>query len=85
MSIAAVIAADRALLDRLERFSHSQAYERLQVVALEHIGPDSEAWLAHWLIRPAVGLGGCPIDIAEEPGGVDMLAEHLGRIAYDCA
>jgi uncharacterized protein (DUF2384 family) len=81
MSIDAIIAA--ALLDRLERLSHSAAYRRLEVAVLQRMGQGPEAWLAHW--RPAVGLGGRPIAIADEPGGVDMLAEHLGRITYDCA
>jgi hypothetical protein len=85
MFVDAVIAADRALLDRPEPLSHSPAYRRLQAVVLEHMGPGPEAWLAHWLLRPAEGLGEYPIDLADVPGGVDMLAEHLGRIAYDCA
>jgi uncharacterized protein (DUF2384 family) len=46
---------------------------------------DPEPWLAHWLMRPAFGLGGRPIDIVNEPGDVDMLADHLVRIAHDCA
>ena len=84
MSIDAVIAADRALLERLG-FVLTPAYARLLDTALKH--GESEQWLAHWLIRPAYGLGGCPMDIAEnDPGDVDMLVDQLARIACcNCA
>lgn len=86
MSIGAIIAADRALLERLEQFARTPAYVRLLATAVEQMGEEAEPWLAHWLIRPAFGLGGRPIDLAEQPGGVDLLVGQLTRIAScNCA
>jgi uncharacterized protein (DUF2384 family) len=86
MSIDAVIAADRLLLERLEHFACTPEYARLLDTVISHMDAGSERWLAHWLIRPAYGLGGRPIDIASEPGGVDLLVDQLVRIAYcNCA
>jgi len=85
MSIETIIAADRALLVRLEEFAQTPTYQRFLATVTEHMGAESEPWFAHWLIQPAFGLGGLPIDIAGQPGGVDMLLEHLVRIAYGCA
>jgi uncharacterized protein (DUF2384 family) len=42
---------------------------------------DAENWLADWLIRPELGLGACPIDLATQPGGMDLLVDQLTRIA----
>lgn len=86
MSIDAVIAADRALLERLEQFARTPEYARLLATVVEHMGGEAEPWLAHWLVRPAFGMDGRPIDIAEVPGGVDLLVDQLARIAYcNCA
>lgn len=86
MSIDSIIAEDRALLDRLEQFARTPEYARLLATVVELMGAESEPWLARWLTRPAFGLGGAPIDIASEPGGVDLLVSQLARIAYgNCA
>jgi hypothetical protein len=42
-----------------------------------------ETWLLEWLPSPAVALGGRrPLDVIEEPGGVDLVENALGRIAH---
>ena len=86
MSIDAVIAADRAVLARLEQFARTTECTRLLAAVVEHMGEEGEPWLAHWLVRPAFGLGGLPIDIANKPGGVDLLVDQLARIGHsNCA
>jgi hypothetical protein len=85
MSIQATIAADRTLLDRGGRFARTSAYAPLRATALGQMGADSEPWLAHKPVRLAFGLGQRPIDTVSEPAGIDVLAEHATRIAYDCA
>jgi len=85
MSIEAVIAADLALLERLEHFARTPAYAVLLDTVNRHMGDDQEEWLAHWLIHRAFGLGRLPIDIAQEPGGVEILVDQLIRIGHNCA
>ncbi|WP_457324855.1 antitoxin Xre/MbcA/ParS toxin-binding domain-containing protein [Roseateles sp. P5_E11] len=80
--IDAVIASKRALIDRLDAFTHTPEFERLLVDARDSAGDGTEAWLAEWLIQPAFGLGDRPIDIAAEPGGMDRLADQLTRIRH---
>ena len=42
-----------------------------------------ENWLLEWLPSPAAALGGRrPLDMAQEPGGVDLVENALGRIAH---
>jgi hypothetical protein len=67
----------RALLDRLR--SSRDRPSRQATVGTCGAG-ESAAWLAGWLIQPAVGLGGLPIDIVLEPGGLDRVNEQLQRI-----
>lgn len=62
----------------LTRFVHTDDFRRLVKAAG---GPEAESWTRQWLLKPAFGLNGRrPIDIAVEPGGVELLEEHLGRI-----
>lgn len=77
------IAIKRSLLDRLERFVSTPQYQRLHTVIGDAEANLPEAWLLEWLVTPAFGLGGLPIDIAGEPGGVEVLEAHLKRIAHD--
>jgi uncharacterized protein (DUF2384 family) len=79
------IAAERALLERVERFAQTQEYQRLRKVTEREMDGDPDDWLVCWLMRRAFSLGRRPIDIVGEPGGVEMLADHLVRIAHNCA
>ena len=76
------IATRRALLDRLELFLTTDSYRRLQAVVDASDADLPDAWLAEWIISPAFGLDGLPIDIVNAPGGVDLLEEHLKRIVH---
>lgn len=77
------IATKRALLDRLELFASTEAYRRLRSAVGDPDAKRSEAWLVEWLLSPALGLAALPIDVADEPGGVDHLEKHLRRIAQN--
>lgn len=79
----AFVSGQRALLDRLELFALTPAFARLQATVRTYGTIESTAWLAHWLIQPASGLGGLPIDIVDEPGGLDRVDEQLQRIMAD--
>jgi Protein of unknown function (DUF2384) len=74
------VAGHRALLDRLEAFARTPAFARLETTVRACGAGESAAWLAGWLIRPAIGLRGLPIDIALEPDGLDRVDEQLQRI-----
>jgi hypothetical protein len=76
----AFVSGQRALLDRLELFALTPAFARLQATVRPHGMGESVAWLAGWMIRPAIGLGGLPIDIVDGPGGLDRVDEQLQRI-----
>ncbi|MBK6615004.1 antitoxin Xre/MbcA/ParS toxin-binding domain-containing protein [Ottowia sp.] len=78
--VGAFVSGHRALLDRLEEFARTPAFARLQATVSTCGAGESAAWLAGWLIQPAVGLGGLPIDIVLEPGGLDRVNEQLQRI-----
>ncbi|WP_310327202.1 antitoxin Xre/MbcA/ParS toxin-binding domain-containing protein [Roseateles asaccharophilus] len=77
------IATQRALLDRLQRFVPTEAYRRLRSAAGDVDAELSEAWLLEWLVSPALGLGARPIDVANKPAGIDLVEEHLRRIAQN--
>lgn len=74
------VASKRALLDKLELFVPTDRYRLLRTVVGDSDADLPEAWLLEWLISPAFGLDGLPIDIADEPGGTDLLEIHLMRI-----
>jgi len=71
------VSSQRSILDRLEEFARTPAFARLEASARAHGAVEPAEWLAHWLIQPAVGLGGLPIDIVLNPGGMDLVAEQL--------
>jgi hypothetical protein len=50
MSIDAVIAAERLLLERLEHFACTPEYARLLDTVTSHMDDGPERWPAHWLI-----------------------------------
>lgn len=78
--VGAFVSGQRFLLDRLEEFALTRAFARLEALARTHGAVEPAEWLARWLIRPAVGLGGLPIDIVLNPGGMDLVAEQLLQI-----
>lgn len=80
-SVAVFIAAQRELLDRLERFADTEDYRRLQAAVGPVAAGDLEGWLAQWLIQPSFGLRELPIDAVARPGGVELVEQHLLRIA----
>ncbi|MFN3302106.1 MAG: antitoxin Xre/MbcA/ParS toxin-binding domain-containing protein [Roseateles sp.] len=71
------VAAQRAALDRLEVFRRTPGYASLLAKLRRSPGGDVEAWLAAWLIEPESSLGGRPLDIAAETGGLVVLLDHL--------
>ncbi|MFT7722213.1 MAG: DUF2384 domain-containing protein [Roseateles sp.] len=78
--VGAFVSGQRVLLDRLELFALTPAFARLQATVRTYGAGESAAWLAGWMIRPAIGLGGLPIDIVDEPGGLKRVDEQLRRI-----
>ncbi|RYH00013.1 MAG: hypothetical protein EON58_01830 [Alphaproteobacteria bacterium] len=73
----AYITEQRELLARLERFAGTSEY-RFLLAAIEPMAVENpEPWLSEWLIHPAPGLGGLPIDAVALPGGVDRVQQHL--------
>lgn len=78
--VGAFVSGQRALLDRLEEFVRTPAFARLEASARTYGAGEPAEWLARWLIQPAVGLGGLPIDIVLNPGGLDLVAEQLLQI-----
>lgn len=81
--VGAFVSGQRTLLDRLELFALTPAFVRLQATVRTYGIGESAAWLSRWLIQPAVGLGGLPIDIVDEPGGLDRVDEQLQRLMAD--
>jgi hypothetical protein len=59
------------------RFVRTDGFRRLVEAAG---GREWESWTRKWLLQPAHGLGRRPLDIAREPDGIAILADHLGRI-----
>jgi len=80
--IRAYINAQRQALEQLESFADSEAFERLLAALQSVVGSDEQAaWLAAWLIEPDVTLGNRPLDVAKQPGGLDLLIDRLERMA----
>lgn len=78
LALRAAYVAVKGTAMNLTRFVHSSDFRRLVNAAG---GPEAESWARTWLLKPAFGLSGRrPIDIAGEPGGVELLEAHLGRI-----
>lgn len=76
------LVAQRSLMRRLEAFAATPAYAQLLNASKTLGAHDTEAWLADWLIQPAVTLGCTPLDLADEPSGIALLSDHLTRVAY---
>lgn len=74
--------AQRSLMRRLEAFAATPAYAQLLNVSRMLGAHDTEAWLADWLIQPAVTLGCMPLDLVDQPDGIALLSDHLTRVAY---
>lgn len=74
------VAAQRAALDRLEVFRRTPGYASLLATLQRSPGGDVEAWLAAWLIEPEPSLGGLPLDIAAETGGLAVLVDRLENL-----
>ncbi|MFG6488235.1 antitoxin Xre/MbcA/ParS toxin-binding domain-containing protein [Roseateles sp. BYS78W] len=72
--------AVKAVAARMSNATHSDSFRQLAQHAL-YQGLD-EAWLRTWLRAPAFGLGGRkPMDMLDEPGGLDALKDLVTRIA----
>jgi len=74
------IAAQRSALDRLEVFRRTPGYASLLATLQRSAGGDVEVWLAAWLVEPESGLGGRPLDIAAETGGLVVLVDRLEKL-----
>lgn len=81
IAVAAFIAEQRLLLDRLESFATTPEYGRLLAVVAPIAAGDLEPWFAEWLIHPTVGSGQLPIDRVTQPGGVDLVEQQLVRLS----
>lgn len=79
-AVEAFIAEQRGLLGRLESFMRTPGFERLCGTLRRGGAEGSEMWLAAWLVQPALGLGGVPIDVLEEVEGLDRVDELLLRV-----
>ncbi len=75
------IAAQRALLDRLERFAETEDYRRLQAAVASMAAGEFDDWLAEWLIQPSFGLRELPIDAVARLGGIELVEQHLMQSA----
>lgn len=76
------LVAQRSLVRRLEAFAATPAYAQLLNASKVLGAHDAEAWLADWLIQPAVTLGCTPLDLADQPSGIALLSDYLTRVAY---
>lgn len=66
---------------QMARSIRSDSFRQLARHALQ-LGLN-EARSRAWLRKPAFGLGGkLPMELLEEPGGLELLEELVGRIAY---
>jgi hypothetical protein len=80
-ALRAAYIAVKAVSMSMAHATHSSNFGRLVQHAL-YQGLD-EAWLRTWLRVPAFGLGGrAPMDMLEEPGGLDGLKDLITRIAH---
>jgi hypothetical protein len=81
-NVAAFIAEQRKVLDELEKFVEAPEYRRLLAAAVPIlVDEDPEPWLSQWLIEPAFGLKGRPLEVAAQPGGIERVEQHLKWIA----
>ncbi|WP_457447102.1 antitoxin Xre/MbcA/ParS toxin-binding domain-containing protein [Roseateles sp. P5_E4] len=81
-NVAAFITEQRKVLDELEKFVETPEYRRLLAAAVPIlVDEDPEPWLTQWLIEPAYGLQGRPLDVAARPGGVERVEQHLKWIS----
>lgn len=78
------IASEREALDRLHAFLDTAAFDAMarRLVELGCTGFDGE-WLAEWLMRPAVEMGGRPIDMLHQPDGGSLVSARLEQIAMN--
>jgi hypothetical protein len=77
------VADQHALLERLAAFSGTSDYSGLLDFVRRHCPGAPELWFAEWLITPAVSFNdNRPIDIAAQPGGVDLLMTRLARLIH---
>lgn len=77
---------------RLTRFVRTADYQRLVRAVQGAVGGaalegseafDFEGWLRSWLLQEAIALGRRrPLDVVEEPGGVQRLEGLLGALAH---
>ena len=73
--------AVKAVAMKMAKSVHFDAFHRLAKRATE-TGLD-EAWLWTWMKEPAFALGGrLPMDVIDEPGGLEVLQDVIVRIAY---
>jgi len=81
IALRAAYIAVKALTMQMAHATHSDAFRQLAKHALQ-LGFD-EAWLRTWMRKPAFALGGRPpMDVLNEPGGLEVLQDIIGRIAY---
>lgn len=78
------VTAEREALARVHEFVGSSEFDAMarRLVEPERARVDG-AWLAEWLMRPAVGLGGRPIDLLQQPGGSALVNARLEQIALN--
>lgn len=79
--VAAFISEQRDLLRRFEKFIETPEYRRLLPTAARITDGELEPWLSEWLTQPVYGLDGLPIDVALQPGGVELVEQHLRWIS----
>ena len=80
-ALRAAYIAVKAVAMQMAHTTHSSAFRQFAQHARQ-LGQD-EAWLRTWLKQPAFGLGGRrPMDMLDEPGGLQTLKDLLVRIAH---
>ncbi|WP_162254493.1 hypothetical protein [Pelomonas sp. Root1444] len=80
------IAGQRSALAQLEAFAGTPAYARLLKILRPLTDGDPEAGLAAWLVEHDESLGARPVEIAGRPGGLELVAMRLERMAgHVCA
>ena len=81
IALRAAYIAVKAVAMQMAHATHSDTFRQLAQHALQ-LGQD-EAWLRTWVKQPAFGLGGRrPMDVLDEPGGLQTLKDLLTRIAH---
>lgn len=79
--IRAFIASQTLALEQLAAFAETSAYERLLAALRQLVDGEHEAWLAGWLVERDETLGTRPLDLARQPGGVEVLIARLEGMA----